>query len=564
MRVLIVGGYGTFGGRLAELLCREPALTLFIAGRSKQKASAFCEQLPAGADREALACDRDRDRDLARILEESAPDIVVDASGPFQAYGGDPYRLVKAAVATRTHYLDLADSPAFVRDIQQFDQAAKERELVVLSGASSFPVLSAAMVRDLAGDLEQVESIVGGIAPSPYAGVGYNVIRAIAGYAGKPIRVRREGRWETACGLTETKKYTIAPPGCVPLSPLEFSLVNVPDLQLLADEWPEVQTIWMGAAPQPAVLHRLLRFLAKSVARGVITTLTPVAPLIFRTANTIRWGEHRGGMFVEIEGRNAAGERAKCSMHLVAEGRHGLYIPSMAVEAILRNWLEGRPPGAGARPASGELELTDYRRSFAGRDIALGKRRGTPARNHCLHQRVLGEAWNFLPPSLKAVHQTGPYLKVSGMADITRGRGACARLLAWMLRFPKAASKVPVSVTFRRRKSFDRWTRNFGGRVFSSTFSAGRGRFEHLLCERFGPFVFGMALVPEKNRLQLVMQRCSFLGIPLSRVLAPSGSYVEYEEKDRFCFDIEIRLPLTGFVIRYRGYLNPPESSAAL
>ena len=561
MRVLIVGGYGTFGGRLAELLCREPALTLFIAGRSKQKASAFCEQLPAGADREALACDRDRDRDMARILEESAPDIVVDASGPFQAYGGDPYRLVKAAVATRTHYLDLADSPAFVRDIQQFDQAAKERELVVLSGASSFSVLSAAMVRDLAGDLEQVESIVGGIAPSPYAGVGYNVIRAIAGYAGKPIRVRREGRWETACGLTETKKYTIAPPGCVPLSPLEFSLVDVPDLQLLADEWPQVQSIWMGAAPQPQFLHRLLRFLARAVARGVIPSLTPIARLIHHTANTIRWGEHRGGMFVEIEGRNAAGERAKCSVHLVAEGRHGLYIPSMAVEAILRNWLEGRPPGAGARPASGELELTDYRRSFAGRDITLGKLRSMPAGDYCLHRRVLGEAWNFLPPSLKAVHQTGSYLKVSGMADITRGRGICARLLAWMLRFPKAASKVPVSVTFQRRNSFDRWTRNFGGQVFSSTFSAGRGRFEHLLCERFGPFVFGMALVAKDGRLNLIMRRWSFLGLSLPDILAPRGDSCEFEEGGQFHFDVEITLPLAGFVIRYKGYLNPPPAA---
>ena len=73
-----------------------------------------------------------------------------------------------------------------------------------------------------------------------------------------------------------------------------------------------------------------------------------------------------------------------------------------------------------------------------------------------------------------------------------------------------------------------------------------------------------MALVPENNRLQLVMQRCGLFGIPLPRFLAPSGNYLEYEEQDRFCFDVEIRLPLAGFVIRYRGYLNPPESSAAL
>ena len=41
LRVLIVGGYGTFGGRLARLLADEPRLTLLIAGRSLRAASAF-------------------------------------------------------------------------------------------------------------------------------------------------------------------------------------------------------------------------------------------------------------------------------------------------------------------------------------------------------------------------------------------------------------------------------------------------------------------------------------------------------------------------------------------
>ena len=562
LKVLIIGGYGTFGGRLAELLCGESALTLLIAGRSASKAAAFCEKLPKGAHREPVALDRDRG--LAASLENMSADIVVDASGPFQAYGTDPYRVVKAALAARCHYMDLSDDPVFVRDIVQFHQAAKERELVVLSGASSFPVLSACMVRDLAEDMQQVDSIVGGIAPSPYAGVGYNVIRAIAGYAGKPIPVRREGRADFAFGLTETKNYTIGPPGCVPLTPLEFSLVNVPDLQLLADEWPEVQTIWMGAAPQPAVLHRLLRWLAGAVARGVIPSLAPLARLIFHTANTIRWGEHRGGMFVEIEGRDATGERARRSLHLVAEGQHGSYIPSMAVQAILRNWLEGRPPGAGARPASRELELADYRRLFAHRAINLGKRRDATAAGHCLHQQVMGDTWRLLPPCLKAVHKSGPYLKVSGMAAITRGRGLMARVLAWMLRFPKEASKVPVSVTFERFGSFDKWTRDFGGQVFSSTFSAGLGRFEHLLCERFGPFLFGMALVPEGNRLRLVMRRWSFLGVPLPDMLVPRGNSCEFAVNERFNFDVEITLPIFGFVIRYKGFLNPPYTAESL
>ncbi|MEQ8950896.1 MAG: saccharopine dehydrogenase NADP-binding domain-containing protein, partial [Parvibaculum sp.] len=96
-KVLVVGGYGTFGGRLVKLLLDEPRLTLVVAGRSQESASRFCREVgraaaqlvPARFDREG-----DLDAQLARIV----PDIVVDATGPYQAYGDAPYRLVEAAI----------------------------------------------------------------------------------------------------------------------------------------------------------------------------------------------------------------------------------------------------------------------------------------------------------------------------------------------------------------------------------------------------------------------------------------------------------------------------------
>ncbi|HMB74708.1 MAG TPA: saccharopine dehydrogenase NADP-binding domain-containing protein, partial [Gammaproteobacteria bacterium] len=168
LRLLILGGYGSFGGRLAQLLCAEQGVSLIIAGRSHAKATAFCADLPPGAQRQAIALDRECD--LTQQLSALKPDILIDATGPFQEYGDDPYRVVKAAIAAGIHYLDLADGSAFVRGMGQFDDAAKEQGVAVLSGVSSFPVLTAAVVRLLARDLRRVESITAGIAPSPYAG----------------------------------------------------------------------------------------------------------------------------------------------------------------------------------------------------------------------------------------------------------------------------------------------------------------------------------------------------------------------------------------------------------
>src|SRR5258708_6445794 len=169
LTVLILGGYGTFGGRLAQLLAGEERLTLIVAGRSLKKAEQFCAALNARATLVPRAFDREGD--AAAQLAALKPDIVVDASGPFQLYG-DSYALVRAAIAGGIDYLDLADGSDFVKGIAQFDALARERGVFVLSGASSFPVLTAAVVRRLAVSVPRIDAISAGIAPSPFAGLG--------------------------------------------------------------------------------------------------------------------------------------------------------------------------------------------------------------------------------------------------------------------------------------------------------------------------------------------------------------------------------------------------------
>ena len=97
MKVLVVGGYGVFGGRLARLLADEPRLSLLLAGRSQDKARAFCESIETRSTLVPWRFDRDGDLDLQ--LTVAAPDLVVDASGPFQAYGERPWRLAQACIA---------------------------------------------------------------------------------------------------------------------------------------------------------------------------------------------------------------------------------------------------------------------------------------------------------------------------------------------------------------------------------------------------------------------------------------------------------------------------------
>ncbi len=557
MRILIAGGYGVFGGRLAQLLADEPRLTLIIAGRSPAKAMAFCRSLTGLAKIEPAVFDRDGD--LEASFDALKPDVIVDASGPFQAYahnGHDPYRLMRAAIDRGIPYFNLADGADFVAGAAQFDAAAKAKGIAVLSGVSSFPVLTAAVVRHLSADGLKVESITGGIAPSPYAGVGENVIRAITSYAGQPVKLTRSGKPAVAIGLVETRDITIAPPGYLPLRHTRFSLVDVPDLQMLSLEHPGLQDIWIGAGTVPEILHRGLKVLSRLVSWGLLPSLSPFAGLFHWVVNTVRWGEHRGGMFVAVRGRLLDGAVIERSWHMVAEGDHGPFIPAMAIAALIRKMLDGHAPAPGARSAVRALEIADYERLFAGRAIHWGPREA-PDPTWPLYRRVLGTAWAHLPLPVRTLHDMTTDMTADGTATVERGTSLAARMIATLFRFPRTGTNVPVQVNFKVKAGVETWTRTFAGRQMVSRQEAGQGRNQHLIVERFGPFAFGLAPILLEGRLHLVGRTWSLFGVPLPAILVPNGIASERDEAGRFHFDVHIAAPLVGSIVHYRGWLVP-------
>lgn len=550
MKLLILGGYGVFGGRLAQLLADEPRLVLLIAGRSIAKAQAFCADWVGAAQVEPLFADR---ADLDAVLARHRPDIVIDASGPFQAYGDDRYAAIKSAIAAGVNYLDFADGADFVAGVAGFDAAARAAEVFVISGVSSFPVLTAAVLREI-GTAMEIHEVVGGIAPSPFAGVGRNVIRAVLSYAGAPVSVLSKGQMRPRIGLGDTLRYTVAPPGALPLHNTLFSLVEVPDLQAIPQAMPEVQSLWLGAGPRPEALHRLLILLAKTRAALHLPSLAWLAPICHQVLNRMRFGEHRGGMFIAAKGTRD-GVAVAQSWHLLAEGEDGPLIPSMACAAIVQKMLAGQVIAVGARSGIDALRLVDYETLFAKRRITTGMRGedAGPA-----YRQVLGSAFDALPEALQRLHQPGALAEWQGFAQVSRGSGRLAKVVAAIFSLPQAGADVPISLRMRTdAQGIETWQRNFAGRIMVSTQEAGQGRNAHLIVERFGPFAFGLALVVHPDRLSLLPRRWSFLGVPLPRTLLPKGESSERQIEGDFCFDVEITLPLVGPVVRYQGRLRP-------
>ena len=550
MNVLIIGGYGTFGYGIADLLSDEAALSITVAGRNFSKAKAACKTLSGKA--EFIPLKLDRNGNLAAQIK-TPPNIIIDASGPFQNYGdGKRDNVIQYALAHGCHYLDICDDLEFVDHIQRFDEAAKEKGLTLLSGLSTYPVLTSAAARELGKEMDGITDIRAGIAPSPKAVMGRNVIAAVAAYAGKKhVGILRGGTFTKTHGLTETHRETICVPGHKPMPNILFSVVEGPDPQELPRHFKGLKNIWMSAGPRPEFLHRGLIALAWLVRLKLLPNIAWLTGVFHKTQSLVSIGEHRGGMFVR-----ASNKGQSRSWHMIADGDDGPRIPSIPCAIIVRKWLRGETIPPGARTAIRDINLSDYDAEFSKLNISHGIHEDS-RKDLNLYEEILGEAYNDMSAPLQKLHRIGKGKSFEGRCKVTRGRNPLSHIVATILRFPKASPDIPVKVVLTRDGDKEIWERFFNGKRMVSTQEAGRGKQSRLVIERFGPIAIYLAILVQDGKQVLKTTGWSIFGIPLPRVLTPGGEVFEHDADGRFNFHVDLVAPIFGRLVKYEGWLEP-------
>lgn len=542
--VLVLGGYGGFGGRAALLLARA-GFAVTVAGRSAARAKAFCDLHPELALR-PLALDR------ADGLGAERPWLAVDAAGPFQEID---YRFPEACIAAGCHYLDLADARGFVSGIARLDEAAKAAGVAVISGASSLPALSAAVCDRLAEGLDRVSTIDMALTASNRASGGVSVTRAILSYVGRPLRLWRGQRWRRGSGWQEMSKVRFQVPGKAPLR-RRVALCDVPDLDLLPKRYPGRPAVRFRAGTELEMQNVALWLLSWLVRWGLVPSLSGLTRLGVAVQRALgRIGGDRSAMRVDLAGWRGEGA-VRRSWTVLAEKGDGPWIPALAVPLLAQELRAGIVPGA--RSAAGSLTLEDFERAFTSFAISTAIEEGRP---EPLYARLMGEDFARLRSAVRAMHLVNGELVASGMAEVARGRNWISRLIGRVMGFPPAGKQVPVSVWMRERDGVETWRRDFGGVCFRSRLSK-RGA---LLIERFGPISFAMELHPEPDGLSMPFRRWWIGPLPMPRILLPRGVAREHEEAGRFHFDVPVSLPLIGLLVHYRGWLvaEPANGAAA-
>ena len=297
-RVLIIGGYGNFGSYIARALASDPAIRLLIGGRSVEKATRFIAGLETANLAEAHRIDIDAG--VGAALAAIAPDIVIHTTGPFQT---QDYRVACACIAQGCHYLDLADARDFVARIGSLDAAAKAKGVLIVSGASSVPCLTAAVIDHYLPGFERLDSIDYGISAAQQTNRGLATTSAILSYVGKPFETIRDGKPISVFGWQDThcERYP-------ELGRRWFGNCDIPDLALFPSRYPQLQNLSFAAGHELAILHFGTWLLGWAVRLGLVRSLAPHAERLLRIAFIFDWmGTSRSGFHMYLSGAGKSG-----------------------------------------------------------------------------------------------------------------------------------------------------------------------------------------------------------------------------------------------------------------
>ncbi len=540
MKVVVLGGYGVFGARLVRLLCRD-GHEVVVAGRSPEKAQALADEVGA----QGLVVDRQGD--LAPLWAV-APDVVVDAAGPFHAYGDDPYALARASVAHAVHYLDLADDPAFCAGIGVLDEAAQAAGVFVLSGVSSVPAISSAAVASLADCALEVDTISSAILPGNRAPRGRAVVESILHQCGKPFDVTVDGARVPMRSWSQPDRFDLGQ-GMI----RKGWMIEVPDHRLFADAFGARTVLFRAGLELGVMNHALALFswlrgkLGFGIAGWFVRLILLGAKLLWP------FGTDEGGMSVTVTARYPEGWRRR-TWRMIARAGEGPFIPAVAARVVLRDTGAITP---GARPAVAVIELDAIAAGMADLAVETEQIEDTVVP---LFVRHLGADFAQLPECVRDVHQVYGPRCWTGRARVTRGRSVWARMIASVVGFPRETDDIAVSVRMTPMAGAEIWDRHFGGQVFRSTLRQTGGA----MTERFGPLTFTLGLHIADGALHFPVRSGRIGPIPLPRFLLPVSEAREVVQDGRFRFDVALKAPLTGaMMVHYQGWLVRGAADAA-
>ena len=349
-KVLILGGYGNFGRRISVALVKS-GVSIIIAGRNKAKAAKLVADLlhdHAAAEIEVAIFDINTS--LSVQLDEYQPKVVINTCGPFQLCD---YSVAEICIKHKVHYIDLSDGREFVTGITALNDKAEAAGVLVVSGASTVPGLSSAVLEKFKHEFSTIESLTYGISPGQKAHRGLATTKSIMTYVGRPLKPFAGNK--EAYGWQDSYQQTYPV-----LGKRWMANCEVPDLDLLPEHY-GLKTIRFSAGMELGFMHLGIVLMSWLVRLGIPLNLPERSAFLLKISNWFdRFGSADGGMHMIIDGLDQQGKAKKISWFIIAKAGDGPQIPTIPSILLAKKLVAGELTDVGAKPCIGLVAVDEY------------------------------------------------------------------------------------------------------------------------------------------------------------------------------------------------------------
>ncbi|ROM87594.1 saccharopine dehydrogenase NADP-binding domain-containing protein [Pseudomonas sp. WP18] len=352
LRVMVIGGYGNFGSIVCRHLIVTPGIEVVISGRDPDKLLRKADELKAQSGNVCERwCGDAMGEGFSTVLGEMNIDLVIHTGGPFQ---GQSYRIAQSCIEAGVHYCDLSDCRTFVNGIGVLDAQARQAGVAILSGCSSVPSLSAALIDEHRHRFQRIDSIEHGISSSAKM-PGLSTIEGVLAYAGKPIKQLRDGQVHEVLGWQDLTLRRMQSLGTRLLSN-----VDVPDMDIFAHRY-GARTLSFKAGAGLKLGGVANGLLAQAMKMGWVRDHRPWAARLHRWGTWFeRFGDGKSAMYLDVRGVGVDGRPLSLTVQLTALNDKGPEIPSCAAVALATKIAQGYRPEPGARACVGEITVDEY------------------------------------------------------------------------------------------------------------------------------------------------------------------------------------------------------------
>jgi hypothetical protein len=351
-KILILGGYGNFGTRISQALVKAH-IPIILVGRNINTLVERQRELQASYPQASVEISAfDLSTALTDALTKLKPLAVINTVGPFQLCD---YSVPKTCIQHRVHYIDLADARHFVTGILAVNDSAQAHNVLVVSGASTVPGLSSAVVEKYQSKFASIESMIYGISPGQKtASRGLATTKGVLTYLGKPLKTYTNHK-KLHYGWQDLYRQTYPQ-----LGKRWMANCDIPDVDIFPEKY-KIKTMRFSAGTENPILHLGMWLISWFIRLGLPINLPKHAQLLLKLSYLSCFtGSADGGMHILLKGKDHDDHAKTIQWFIIAKNGHGPQIPCVPAIILAKKLFNDALTLRGAMACTGLVTVEEY------------------------------------------------------------------------------------------------------------------------------------------------------------------------------------------------------------